>query len=423
MDCETCPTYECKIKGVDTCIEERHICNKSVNCDDLRDEKLCYQNECETLADNCEHICKDKKQGFECACRPGFYLDYDNKSCVHTCKDYSKHGCSQICLPASGNANETHVCECASGYTLEQDGVSCKHNSETRPYLLLVNKQYMNRLSVHKEKARYEILFNNEDYGNVIAADYDFSSRRIFWLESAGVLSFSNITKPNRKVLVRHDIPKPLDLTVDWINTNVYFTEATRHSIFVIDLESKQKKTILTDKLRPPNTVVCHPKSGYLYYTTIQTSKYNATISRVGMNGKKSRVVYDKNMKNPHALSIDYVTDTLYWSDVNAKRIEFISLKNLTTSRFLMHTPGAAYGLTVFENFIYFTTTGPEAAVYKAHRWTGQNRTELRKSKNFEKYTGITVSYFFVHLDLYKCPEFDLMAIFAGFLREFFSPA
>ncbi|XP_066928142.1 low-density lipoprotein receptor-related protein 1-like [Clytia hemisphaerica] len=391
LDCKTCPTHQCKINGVDTCIEERHVCNKSVNCDDLRDEKLCYQNECETLADNCEHICIDKKQGFECACRPGYHLADDKKSCVHTCRDYSKHGCSQICLPSSGNVNQTHVCECASGYTLEKDGVSCKHNSETRPYLLLINKQYTNRLSVYKEKSRYEILFNNEAYGNVIAADYDFSSRRVFWLESAGVLSFSNITKPNRKVLVKHDIPKPIDLAVDWINTNVYFTEATRHSIFVIDLESKQKKTILTDKLRPPNTVVCHPKSGYLYYTTIQTSKHNATISRVGMNGKKSRVVYDKNMKNPHALSIDYVTDTLYWSDINLKRIEYISLKDLTVSRFLMHTPGAAYGLTVFENFIYFTTTGPEAAVYKAHRWTGQNRTELRKSKNFEKYTGITL--------------------------------
>lgn len=271
------------------------------------------------------------------------------------------------------------------------DGVSCKHNSKTRPYLLLTNKQYINKVSVHRKSGFYEFLYSNENYGNVVSVDYDWSTKRIFWLEDSGALSFSNISNPVRKTLLKHDISSPLDVTVDWVNHNVYFTEASKSNIYVIDMNSKQKRTVLTDKTRPPNTIVCHPESGFLYYTTIKTSQANSTISRVGMDGTKPEVFYDKNLNSPQALAFDYVTSTLYWSDIHTKRIEYIALSKPSVSRFLMHTPGASYGLTVFENFIYFTTIGPEGALYKAHRWTGENRTVLRKAKSFEKYTGVRV--------------------------------
>lgn len=388
--CPKCLTVQCKINNVSTCIEERHICNKSVNCDNLADEKLCGVNECAMKTDNCEQKCIDTKQSFKCACRDAYHLNDDGYSCVHTCKDYSKHKCSQICISGTGK-NQTHVCKCAPGYTLEVDGVSCKHNSKTRPYLLLTNKQYINKVSVHRKSGFYEFLYSNENYGNVVSVDYDWSTKRIFWLEDSGALSFSNISNPVRKTLLKHDISSPLDVTVDWVNHNVYFTEASKSNIYVIDMNSKQKRTVLTDKTRPPNTIVCHPESGFLYYTTIKTSQANSTISRVGMDGTKPEVFYDKNLNSPQALAFDYVTSTLYWSDIHTKRIEYIALSKPSVSRFLMHTPGASYGLTVFENFIYFTTIGPEGALYKAHRWTGENRTVLRKAKSFEKYTGVRV--------------------------------
>ena len=389
--CPNCLTHQCNINNVSTCIEERHVCNKSVNCDNLADEKLCGVNECALKTDKCEQVCIDTKQSYKCACRDAYHLSTDGYSCVHTCKDYSKHKCSQICIPGTGK-NQSHVCECASGYTLESDGVSCKHSSKRRPYLLVTNKQYINKVSVNRESGFYEFLYNNEKYGNVVSMDFDWSTQRLFWLETGGILSFSNISRPGRKTLLKHDIPKPLDVTVDWVNHNIYFTEASQFNIYVIDMKSKQKRTILTDKTRPPNTLICHPKSGFIYYTTRKT-KANATISRVGMDGTKPRVFFDKDLRNPQGLAFDYVTDTLYWSDVHTKKIQYISLSNPEVSRFLLHTPGASFGLSVFENFIYFSTIGPEGALYKAHRWTGEDRTVIRKAKSFEKYTGVRVTF------------------------------
>jgi Gluconolactonase len=395
-NCANCTTFECNIKGHSTCIEEIHICNKSVNCDDFSDEKLCGLNECKMLQNKCQQLCIDLKQGYKCACRPGYFLK-DDRNCIHNCSDYQKHGCSQICVPASPNSNKSHICACATGYSLGVDGVSCKQNTTTQPYLVLANKKYLNTLSgLHEALPIYEIKFISERF---IAIDFDWASRRFFWLENNQML-FSTMTKFHDKVLIKH-IPKPVDLCVDWINSNIYFTESSTFSIFVIDLNSRQKKTILKSIVHQPNTIVCHPGSGYLYYSTRQNGTINATISSVGMDGNDSRVLV-ADLRNPQGLAIDYPAETLYWSDVDTKRIEYIQLKNPTIRHFLIHTPGASPSLTVFEDFLFFTILGPEGGVYKTHRWTGKTKISLKKSKAFEKFTDIMVNLFICYYYMIK---------------------
>jgi len=73
----------------------------------------------------CAHICKDKKRGYECLCRPGYQVhpkDPHLCSDIDECKD---RPCSQTCRNVLGS----YVCSCVDGYVLRADKHSCKANS------------------------------------------------------------------------------------------------------------------------------------------------------------------------------------------------------------------------------------------------------------------------------------------------------
>jgi len=73
----------------------------------------------------CAHICKDKKHGYECSCRPGYQVhpkDPHLCSDIDECKD---RPCSQTCRNVLGS----YVCSCVDGYVLRADKHSCKANS------------------------------------------------------------------------------------------------------------------------------------------------------------------------------------------------------------------------------------------------------------------------------------------------------
>lgn len=77
------------------------------------------KNEC-SFSD-CQHICVDKKIGYECVCHPG-YQPHPTipKFCIdiNECKN---RPCSQICSNDQGSYN----CSCTKGYKLMKDKHSC----------------------------------------------------------------------------------------------------------------------------------------------------------------------------------------------------------------------------------------------------------------------------------------------------------
>jgi len=100
-----------------------------------------------------------------------------------------------------------------------------------------------------------------------------------------------------------------------------------------------------------------------------------AKIERASMDGTNRQVLISgDHIEHPSGLAIDYTTRKLYWVDSKLKSIKHCSL-NGTAIRELLHqgltNPSA---VTVFEDDIYWTDT---RSIYKANKFTGQNRTVL----------------------------------------------
>ena len=370
------------------CINETLVCNGKHDCKDKSDEKGCNINECENH--QCSQGCVDKLIGYECNCTFGYHLDVDGKTCISNCELYVNHGCSQICHPAN-DSNGIHVCDCVDGYTLDVDGESCKHNTKDKPYLLIANKNFLSRLSISKTKKSYEILQDNLQ--RVIAVDYDWKMKSYYWIDlHSGQINHGNlVNKPSLKLNL--DLRDPFDLCVDWIGRNLYFTDKAKNSIYLSNLYGKNVKRLYTEQSNKPLAIICHPARGYLYFTSEPSmSSKSGTISRIGMDGSSPKILTNENIKLPYGLALDQVTETLYWSDISLKRIEYIVLQKGEIKRIILKQGvGEVYALSLFEDYLYYSSWRP-FTLHRIHRWRGDDSLIIKRSK--DKFFGIKVIMF-----------------------------
>lgn len=403
---ETCDKFKCKkgffqcvtgLRGDHSnvvrmqCIRESLLCNGVHDCKDKSDEKGCNITDCDKKP--CSQGCIEKKIGYECNCTFGYHLGEDGKTCISDCELYKNHGCSQVCHPPNAT-NGIHVCDCVKGYKLDVDSTSCKHNTRDKPHLLVANKHYLSRLSMSKMKKSYEILEDRLQRG--VAVDFDWRTQSYFIVDLLTNRILYGGLRHQRSKKLSIDMPGLSDLCIEWVGRNLYFTNKLRNSIYVSTLDGKSLTRLYTEQHNKPLSIVCHPAKGYLYYTSEpdEFSK-SGSISRIGMDGSSPLKLVRKNIKSPYGLTLDQITDTLYWSDMAYKRIEYIVLRNNDFKRYVLKQGvGEVYALSLFEDYLYYTTWRP-FTIKRIHRWKGDDLSVLKKSK--DKFFGLKVRIVFVN--------------------------
>uniref|UniRef100_A0A3B4EQ38 Matrilin 3b n=1 Tax=Pundamilia nyererei TaxID=303518 RepID=A0A3B4EQ38_9CICH len=89
---------------------------------------------------NCQHICVNSGDSYNCKCRPGYILNLDKKTCsrkslyhklnkqgmVKACSDPCARGndCQHICI----NSDDSYTCKCRVGYVLNADQKTCSRS-------------------------------------------------------------------------------------------------------------------------------------------------------------------------------------------------------------------------------------------------------------------------------------------------------
>uniref|UniRef100_A0A3Q0RPM4 Matrilin 3b n=1 Tax=Amphilophus citrinellus TaxID=61819 RepID=A0A3Q0RPM4_AMPCI len=99
-------------------------------------ETLCGLDPC-AQGHNCQHICVNSGDSYNCMCHPGYVLNLDKKTCSHkglfSCHEVLKgecffsgsssdacaqgHDCQHICV----NSGNSYICKCQVGYVLNVD--------------------------------------------------------------------------------------------------------------------------------------------------------------------------------------------------------------------------------------------------------------------------------------------------------------
>ncbi|XP_003371813.1 putative Low-density lipoprotein receptor domain class A [Trichinella spiralis] len=358
--------YECT-NGV--CIDESLTCNGQNDCGDWSDEgHLCNVNECAFLVHMCEHVCVDKKIGYECACNSGFRLAEDRTSCVDIDECTETYPCSQTCYNRFGSFS----CECISdGYVLDADGVTCKHTDDIAPELLVCSRSTIKRYGMQGEVVGHVLI----NLTNAIAIDYDFEEDRVYWSDISQLSVYIGrvfLNGTGWQILHRHDLRSPDGLAVDWVARNLYWCDKGTDTIEVSRLDGQYRKVLLKGKpLKQPRAIVVDPLAGYLFWSDWGL---HAHIGRMDLDGSNVMLIVTDSLKWPNALTLDYVMKRVFWGDAGLNYIGMASYDGNGVRKVITFQAFHAFGMYLFEDFLYWTDweTG---TVQRVQKHSGQNRS------------------------------------------------
>ncbi|XP_038585226.1 matrilin-2-like isoform X31 [Micropterus salmoides] len=123
--------------GLDPCAQGhncQHICvnnGNSYNCKCRAgyvlntDKKTCSRSDTCSQRHDCQHICISNGDSYTCKCRVGYVLNADQKTCSRSTSCSHGHDCQHICE----NNVDSYICKCRVGYKLNADQKTCSRST------------------------------------------------------------------------------------------------------------------------------------------------------------------------------------------------------------------------------------------------------------------------------------------------------
>lgn len=138
-------------------------------------------------------------------------------------------------------------------------------------------------------------------------------------------------------------------MAVDWLGRNLYWIDGERSQIVAISLSTSSNYSIILDEdLDQPRSLALMPQKGWTTMIQLQVFPTVATLSlsptpsllschprllfwteignvvkieRAGMDGSARQVVVNSSLGWPGAVTVDTVSNRIYWTDERLKAI------------------------------------------------------------------------------------------------------
>ncbi|XP_062904698.1 low-density lipoprotein receptor-related protein 1-like isoform X1 [Mobula hypostoma] len=213
-----------------------------------------------------------------------------------------KGPCSHLCLI---NYNGTAACTCPHLMKLAPDEKNCYEQKE---FLIYSRNSEIRGVDVDNPYYNYITPFTDPDISQVKTIDFDASEERIYWSDlKPRFIKRAFINGTGIETVVSADLPYAHAIAVDWVSRNIYWTSS--------DLEEAQVnvarlngslRTSIIHGLDHPQFLVVHPLKGILCWID------GNNISSANLDGSNIKNLF-MNQREPVGLSIDYITNKLYW--------------------------------------------------------------------------------------------------------------
>lgn len=156
---------------------------------------------------------------------------------------------------------------------------------------------------------------------------------------------------------------------------NLYWCDKAG-TIEVSKLNGSCRKILLREGLQKPRAIVVHPDKGWLFYTDWGD---NAHIGRMGMDGSQRLDIVTEYLGWPNALTVDFVTDRVFWADALLNYIAMTDLDGNNRHYVIKSDLSHVFALTLFEDYIYWTDWD-FMSVERAHKFSGFNRSKIAQT-------------------------------------------
>ncbi|XP_065051806.1 prolow-density lipoprotein receptor-related protein 1-like isoform X1 [Rhopilema esculentum] len=367
-----CKSHLFDCKNNKTCISKDKVCNRQFDCPNGMDEKGCFVNYCSDRKLNfCSQICINLTQGYSCACKAGYRLQDDKRSCVDIdeCSDFSSIICTQKCVNTVGS----YKCECEDGFQWESSTSSCKINGNYDPAQLLFASKTTIR-TVALNGGFYDLWQRKGRH--FFSVDFAKSDDLYFWIDTQpGEIFKGKLSSPQKSEKFPSTVlSNPYSLAVDWISKNIYVTDSEVHSLVVYNIYNGQYKTILADMINQPRALALYPQRGFLFYTVTSRS---ACITRIGMDGSKRKEIITEGIVSPKGITVDSFTERIFWTDSHLHHIEMASFDG-KNRRVLLDKLNFPFGITVFGDDLFWSDL-QLATVNSVHKLSGLSKKVISR--------------------------------------------
>ncbi|XP_031628154.1 putative vitellogenin receptor isoform X2 [Contarinia nasturtii] len=336
--------FKCKNGEYPLCVDWDRVCNGDKDCSDGSDEGLNCESSCRNSP--CQHLCNKSPNGPVCACRDGFALDSDKKSCIDI------NECANSTLPCAQKCENTigsYRCSCFRGFQLSADKISCK-SIESKSFMFYSSYDTIYRMGTHLTTA----ISTNDS--KIIGMGMNFDKQLLYFtIEDSEALYEFNWTDSRMNSV--KNIGIPTKVAVDWITDNVYFIDKSV-AIKVCHMEERNCITLIEMKsgghIKSLDIDALHQS---LFYVTVKKPEFDTLKSTViahKLDGNRIQVLSEDSFF-VSALTSDFYTERVYYVSFDTRSIW--SVKYDGTGKQLMITRNEfitrPIGINLFESHAY----------------------------------------------------------------------
>lgn len=152
------------------------------------------------------------------------------------------------------------------------------------------------------------------------AVTYDSQNKQVYVSDvGASKIYRMNINGTQPVVLIDGDRARFVrSMALDWIGRKLYYLQSTPE-IRVCELNGQSNIMLIDSKyLSQPNFIVVDPLVGYLFYSDWGQPH----IGRINMDGTNFYKVISNDISGPLGLTVDLITQRLFWIDRRLQRLE-----------------------------------------------------------------------------------------------------
>ncbi|RXM28137.1 Low-density lipoprotein receptor-related protein 2 [Acipenser ruthenus] len=183
-----------------------------------------------------------------------------------------------------------------------------------------------------------------------------------------------DIDGSNVQVVLNVSVDYPENLAVDWVNNKLYVVEGSVNRIDMVDLDGKNRVTLIAENLGNPRGIAVDPTVGYLFFSDWDSLTGEPGLERAYMDGTNRYEIVKSKLGWPAGITLDIVSKRVYWVDSRYDYVETITYdglhrKTVVHGGSLIPHP---FAVSLFEHYVYFTDW-TKMAVMRADKFTDNN--------------------------------------------------